>query len=179
MSLLKKMLSNSLNFDIKIVNKSGFELPKFSKLYDSGIDLRSTHIANIKPGEITPIHTGLYIELPDPDETFPFVCEMQIRPRSGLAAKQGIIVANTPGTIDNQYRGEIIVLLTKLKYMSDIERQKNNSIFKTDNFLINSGDRVAQAVVVPVFSNVIHIREVEELSETERNKDGFGSTGTK
>jgi len=167
--LFVKMMSKNAMFNIKIKNMSGFELPNYSKPFDSGIDLRSTQMAHIKPGEITPVHTGLYIELPSPEETYPFVMEMQIRPRSGMAAKHGIIVVNTPGTIDNQYRGEIIVLLTKLKLTSN-----------TDQFLVSIGDRIAQAVLTPVFSaNVINISQVNDINDTERGGDGFGSTGTK
>jgi len=170
--LFVKMMSKNVKFNIKIKNMSGFELPNYSKPFDSGIDLRSIHMAHIKPGEITPINTGLYIELPSPEETYPFVMEMQIRPRSGMAAKHGITVVNAPGTIDNQYRGEIIVLLTKLKYENrpDVNNQ----------YLINVGDRIAQAVLVPVFSaNVINISQVDDVNKTERDADGFGSTGTK
>lgn len=177
--LFVKMMSKNVMFNVKIKNLSGFELPKYSKRFDSGIDLRSTHMAHIIPGEITQIHTGLYVELPDPGYTYPFVMEMQIRPRSGLAAQHGITVVNTPGTIDNQYRNEIIVLLTKLKYMLN-EEQENKFIFETDDFLINVGDRIAQAVFAPIFSsNVIHISEVDNINKTERGEGGLGSTGIK
>jgi len=166
-------------FDIKIKKiDDKIEMPFFSKPFDSGIDLRSTHMATIKHGVISEIHTGLYVELPDPKDTFPFVLEMQIRPRSGLARKEGIIVVNTPGTIDNQYRGEIIVLLTRLKYMSDKEKQENKSIFKQDELLITTGERIAQAVIVPVLStNMLNIVKVDEINKTFRGEDGMGSTG--
>lgn len=171
------MFNKKLNIKIKNTNKNvKLPTPSFSKPFDSGIDLRSNHMAFIKNGVITQIHTGLYIELPDPKETFPFVLEMQIRPRSGLAFKQGIIVANTPGTIDNQYRGEIIVLLTKLKYTS---KEEKILTYKLDEYLINVGDRIAQAVIVPVLStNILNIVDVDGLNKTIRGEDGFGSTGT-
>jgi len=140
-------------------------IPAFSKPLDSGMDLRSVENTIVKCGEITKIHTGLCVEFPDPKGTFPYTLEMQIRPRSGLASKRGIIVVNTPATIDNGYRGELIILLTTFK----------NEIYK-----INIGDRIAQAVIVPVLSsNILEIKEVQELNKTERNLDGFGSTGIK
>jgi dUTP pyrophosphatase len=163
------MFDKKFNIKIRRLDKQ-LDLPSFSKPFDSGIDLKASHAAKIKPGIITPVKTGLYVELPDPSETFPFVLEMQIRPRSGLAMKNGIIVANTPGTIDNQYRGEIIVLLTKLKYAS----YEDNYL----DYLINIGDRIAQAVFVPILStNMLNIIDVDELNKTTRGSDGFGSTG--
>lgn len=139
-------------------------IPEYQKIFDSGMDLRSIESAIVKYGEITPIHTGLCVELPDPKKTYPYTLEMQIRPRSGLA-KRGITVVNTPATIDNGYRGELIVLLTT---------------FKNEMYEIDCGSRISQIVIVPVLSmNVLNIEEVQELNKTERNSDGFGSTGIK
>ena len=141
-------------------------IPEYSKPFDSGFDLRSIEDAEIVPGKITCVHTGLSVELPDPKDTHPFVFEMQIRPRSGIAAKYGITVVNSPGTIDCGYRGELMILLTSLR---------------NDTYMIkiDKGDRIAQAVIVPVLSsNVLNIIEVDELSKTIRGTDGFGSTGT-
>ena len=131
------------------------ELPKYKTKGASGADVCSTTYTEIEPDNIAIVPTGLLPEIPEG-------YEIQIRPRSGLAAKYGITVLNTPGTIDSDYRGEIKVIL--------INTGK-------DKFVINKGDRIAQIVVAPVvqaqFVNKI------ELSETERGTDGFGSTGVK
>jgi dUTP pyrophosphatase len=140
---------------IKIVNHSAFELPSYETRSSAGMDLRaniSTPVT-LKPLERAIIPTGLYIELP-------IGFEAQVRPRSGLAAKKGITVLNSPGTIDADYRGEIGVILVNLS---------------GDAFLIEAGDRVAQLVIAR------HERaewiEGEALTETERGAGGFGSTG--
>ena len=101
------------------------------------------------------IPTGLFFEIPEG-------YEIQIRPRSGLAAKNGVTVLNTPGTIDSDYRGEIKIILINLG---------------DEDFVINSGDRIAQMIVAPVTQADFSI--VENLSETERGTGGFGSTGVK
>lgn len=129
-------------------------LPGYATSGAAGMDIRAAHSAVIWPGDpVTPIQTGFRIELP------PNI-EAQVRPRSGLASK-GIAIANAPGTIDPDYRGELIVLLI------------NHS---ASLFQINRGDRIAQLVFAPV----LHLQpiEVESLSETERGERGFGSTGT-
>ena len=111
----------------------------------------------IKAGKRAVIPTGLFFELP---QSF----EMQIRPRSGLAAKNGITVLNTPGTIDNDYRGEIKVILINLG---------------EEDFTIQNGDRIAQAVLAPVYGkNIINFVKISEVStDTKRSDGGFGSTG--
>ncbi|NQX86904.1 MAG: dUTP diphosphatase [Flavobacteriaceae bacterium] len=142
---------------IKIINKSAHDLPHYETEASAGMDLRANIKAPItlKPLERTIVKTGLFIELP-------IGYEAQVRPRSGLAAKQGITVLNAPGTIDADYRGEIGVILVNLS--------------NTD-FTIQNGARVAQLVIAK------HERaewiEVEELSSTNRGDGGFGSTGTK
>jgi len=141
---------------VNIVNESPFPLPEYATIHSAGMDLR----ANLKePAELKPLQrilvpTGLYIELP---EGF----EAQIRPRSGLAAKHGISIVNTPGTIDPDYRGEIKVILINL---SDTV------------FTLNPGERIAQMVI----SRFEHIswNEVTSLNETDRGAGGFGHTGT-
>ena len=110
---------------------------------------------NIDPGKTAIIPTGLAISIPKGYEA-------QIRPRSGLAAKQKISVLNTPGTIDADYRGEIKVILINLGQ---------------DSFVVEKGFRIAQMVVCPVVQ--AQLKEVSDLSETERGEGGFGSTGTK
>ena len=132
-------------------------LPKYETSGSSGMDLAAnidTNI-NIDPGKSAIIPTGLALSIP---KGF----EVQIRPRSGLAAKQKISVLNTPGTIDADYRGEIKVILINLGH---------------EPFEVEKGLRIAQMVVCPIVQ--AQLKEVDDLSETERGKGGFGSTGTK
>ena len=132
-------------------------LPKYETDGSSGLDLAACIDKNIeiKPGKSEIIPTGLAVALP---KNF----EIQIRPRSGLAAKNQISVLNTPGTIDADYRGEIKVILINL---SD------------KVFVVEKGLRIAQMVVCPIIK--AHLEEVNELNNTDRGKGGFGSTGTK
>ena len=132
-------------------------LPKYETSGSSGMDLAANIDANfnIDPGKTAIIPTGLALSIP---RGF----EVQIRPRSGLAAKQKISVLNTPGTIDADYRGEIKVILINLGQ---------------ETFKVEKGLRIAQMVVSPVVQ--AQLKEVDDLSETERGKGGFGSTGTK
>ena len=142
--------------DINITNKSGHPLPAYETLLSAGMDLRAfiTEPIVIKPMQRTLIPTGLFIELVEG-------LEAQIRPRSGLAFKNGVTVLNSPGTIDADYRGELKVLLVNL---SDID------------FTINNGDRIAQIII----SNYVKINwtNTESLSETKRGSGGFGHTGS-
>ena len=132
-------------------------LPKYETNGSSGMDLAANINANIDidPGKTAIIPTGLALSIP---KGF----EVQIRPRSGLAAKQKISVLNTPGTIDADYRGEIKVILINLGQVS---------------FKVEKGLRIAQMVVCPIVQ--AQLKEVDDLSETDRGKGGFGSTGTK
>ena len=132
-------------------------LPKYETNGSSGMDLAANIDANINidPGKTAIIPTGLALSIP---KGF----EVQIRPRSGLAAKQKITVLNTPGTIDADYRGEIKVILINLGH---------------EPFKVEKGLRVAQMVVCPIVQ--AQLKEVDDLNETERGKGGFGSTGTK
>lgn len=142
---------------IKIINKSQHDLPAYETLASAGMDLRANISAPItlKPLERTIVKTGLFIELP-------MGYEAQVRPRSGLAAKKGITVLNSPGTIDADYRGEIGVILVNLSQ---------------EAFIIENGERIAQIIIAK------HERAewiaVQELSETSRGEGGFGSTGVK
>jgi len=132
-------------------------IPKYETPGSSGMDI-SAHIENdiiIYPGEKALVSTGFSLSIP-------IGYEVQIRPRSGLAAKKNITVLNTPGTIDADYRGEIKVILINLG---------------KKKFIVENGDRIAQMVVCPVVQ--AHLDEVKELSDTERGSGGFGSTGTK
>jgi len=132
-------------------------LPKYETSGSSGMDITANIEANIyiDPGKTTIIPTGLALSIP---KGF----EVQIRPRSGLAAKQKISVLNTPGTIDSDYRGEIKVILINLG---------------EEPFKVEKGLRIAQMVVCPIVQ--AQLEEVNDLAETERGKGGFGSTGTK
>ena len=142
---------------VKIINKSQHPLPEYATPYSAGVDLRA-NIENpitLKPLERTMVPTGLYLELPQGYEA-------QIRPRSGLAAKHGLTVLNSPGTIDADYRGEIRVILVNLS---------------NDNFVINNGERICQMVIAQHAQVVCE--EVDSISETERGDGGFGHTGKK
>jgi len=143
--------------DIKVVNKGHQPLPEYATPQSAGMDLRANIEAPItlKPMERRLIPTGLYIALP-------VGYEAQIRPRSGLALKHGITVLNTPGTIDADYRGEIMVLLIN---------------FSQDDFVINDGERIAQMIISR--HEQADLEVVKELDETERGAGGYGHTGVK
>lgn len=143
-----------LNLKIKRINDLA-KLPEQAHPGDAGMDLFSIEEKVIQPGEVALIHTGIKIELPE-------MTEAQIRPRSGLALKNAISVLNTPGTIDEGYRGEIGVIL--------INRGK-------ESFKVEVQMKIAQMVIKPVLK--VSILEVDELSDTERAEGGFGSTGIK
>lgn len=140
---------------VKIINKSDNPLPAYETSGSAGMDLRANleEPVILKPMERKLIPTGLFIELP---EGF----EAQIRPRSGLAAKHGVTVLNTPGTVDADYRGEIKVILVNLS---------------NEPFEIKRGDRIAQMVIAR--HERVEWEKVEILSDTERGEGGFGHTG--
>ena len=129
-------------------------LPEYKTDGSSGMDLMANVEQTVKilPGEKKIISTGIIVAIPEQ-------YEIQIRPRSGLAAKNGISVLNTPGTIDSDYRGEIKVILINLG---------------KDIFEINKNDRIAQMIVCPIIK--VELKEVESLPETARGEGGFGST---
>ncbi len=142
---------------IKIINKSKHELPSYATNAAAGMDLRADLEEPIvlKSLERTLVATGLFLEIPQGYEA-------QIRPRSGLAFKNGLTVLNSPGTIDADYRGEIKVILVNLS---------------NQDFIINDGERVAQMVIAK--HEQAEWIQVEQLIETSRGAGGFGSTGTK
>lgn len=143
---------------IKFMNKSENINPIYAKEGDSGFDLRADESGLLKPMERKLVSTGLYFELPDG-------YELQIRPRSGLAYKNGITVLNSPGTVDTGYRGEIKVLLINLS---------------NEDFNWEKGERIAQGVISPrVSTDYGGLVEVKEINKSERGEGGFGSTGTK
>jgi dUTP pyrophosphatase len=140
---------------IKVINKSKHDLPKYQTELSAGMDLYANidEPITLKPLERTLVKTGLFISLPKGYEA-------QMRPRSGLAFKNGITVLNTPGTIDADYRGEIGVILVNLS---------------SQDFTINDGDRIAQMVIAKHETAIWE--EVENLDETDRGEGGFGSSG--
>lgn len=142
---------------VKIINTSQHALPHYETAQSAGMDLRAnlSEPVTLNSLERAIIPTGLFIELPDGYEA-------QIRPRSGLAAKKGITLLNSPGTIDADYRGEIGVILVNLS---------------KEPFIIENGERVAQMVIAKY--EQIQWENTTILSETERGAGGFGSTGTK
>ena len=141
---------------IKIINKSSHPLPSYQTSQSAGMDLRANNSEPIvlKPLMRAIVPTGLFIELPEGYEA-------QIRPRSGLAAKKGIGLVNSPGTIDADYRGEIGVIVVNLS---------------NEDFTIENGERIAQMVIAK--HEVASWQEVESLNESDRGSGGFGSTGT-
>ena len=140
---------------VKIVNQSAYPAPSYATELSAGMDLKAniTEPVTIESLERAIVPTGLFIELPEGYEA-------QVRPRSGLAAKFGVTVANAPGTIDADYRGEVKVILVNLS---------------KEKFVVNPGERIAQMVIAKY--EKIQWQEVDQLGETERGAGGFGSTG--
>lgn len=143
--------------NVQIINKSKHALPSYATSQSAGMDLRANieEAIELKPLERVLVPTGIYMALPEGYEA-------QIRPRSGLAAKHGVTVLNTPGTIDADYRGEVKVILVNL----------SNEPFK-----IEDGERVCQMVIAR--HEQVTWQEVDVLEETERGEGGFGHTGKK
>ena len=141
--------------EIKIVNKSNNPVPNYGTEAAAGVDLRAFIEQDIliRPMQRILIKTGLFMEIP-------VGYEAQVRPRSGLAIKKGITVLNSPGTIDADYRGEIMVILINLS---------------NEDFIVKSGDRIAQMVIAA--HEQANWKLVENLDDTERGAGGFGSTG--
>ena len=142
---------------VKVINRSGNPLPQYATEFAAGLDVRAN---NDEPIVLAPlgramVPTGLFLEIPSG-------YEVQVRPRSGLAAKKGVTVLNAPGTIDADYRGEVCVILVNL---SDAE------------FVIEKGERIAQLVLAR--HETIEWDETDALAASGRGEGGFGSTGTK
>ena len=140
---------------VKVINRSKHDLPRYETALSAGMDVRANLSEPIvlKPLARALVSTGLFVELPAG-------FEMQVRPRSGLAAKFGLTVLNAPGTIDADYRGEVKVILANLS---------------GEEFTINDGERIAQLVVAR--HEQVEWEQAEELSDTTRGAGGFGSTG--
>ncbi len=143
-----------MNCELKVISESGI-LPEYKTSGAAGADVCAfvEEPVVLDPGKRALIPTGLFFEIPDG-------FEIQVRPRSGLAFKNGVTVLNTPGTIDSDYRGELKVILINLG---------------EEKFVVNNGERIAQIVVAPVTQGVF-VR-AETISETQRGVGGFGSTG--
>lgn|SRR5574344_344265 len=142
---------------VKVINKSLNPLPEYATEFSAGLDVRAANAEPVvlRPLEHAMIPTGLYLEIPAG-------FEVQVRPRSGLAAKKGITVLNAPGTIDSDYRGEVCVILVNL----------SNS-----DFTVEKGERIAQLVLAR--HEHIEWEASEELASSSRGEGGFGSTGVK
>ena len=145
------------NMEIKVINKGHYPLPQYATPQSAGMDLRANLDApvTLRPMERKLIPTGLHIALPAGYEA-------QVRPRSGLALKNGITVLNAPGTVDADYRGEIGVLLINLSQ---------------DDFVVNDGERIAQMVIAR--HEQVGFIAVDVLDETERGTGGYGHTGVR
>lgn len=143
--------------EVKVINKSKFDLPQYSTPQSAGVDLRANLDEPIVLGSLerAMVPTGLYLQIPAGYEA-------QVRPRSGLAAKKGITVLNSPGTVDADYRGEVKVILVNLS---------------SQEFVIEPGERIAQMVFAA--HEQVEWNSVEALDETERGEGGFGHTGVK
>ena len=147
-------------YSVKFINKSNNQDPEYATEGSAGFDFRAdlSEPIHLNPGEITMVPTVLYFELPSN-------LELQVRPRSGLSAKHGVTVLNSPGTVDSDYRGEVKVIL--------INHGK-------DTFVIENGERIAQGVIANVIGkNLVSLTKTETLNDSERGESGFGSTGTK
>jgi len=142
---------------VKVVNKSSNALPQYATEFSAGMDVRSNTAEPVvlAPMQRAMVPTGLFLEIPAG-------YEVQVRPRSGLAAKKGLTVLNAPGTIDSDYRGEVCVILVNLS---------------SETVVLDPGERIAQLVLAK--HEVIEWEQVDELSASERGAGGFGSTGTK
>lgn len=149
-------IEDLLGIGIRIFNNSSNPLPEYAKTGDAGMDIRSNETICVYPGETRIIKTGLYVAIPKG-------YELQVRPRSGMSAKTNIRIANAPGTIDSNYRGEIGII---------VDNTGN------DEYYINEGDRIAQLVLnkVPTIS-WYSVDSIEALGDTNRGAGGFGSTG--
>lgn len=150
-------------YPVKFINKSNNVDPEYQSNGAAGFDFRAdlddeSNSLTLKAGGYMMVPTGLYFELPP-------ALELQVRPRSGLAAKHGVTVLNSPGTVDSDYRGEVKVILIN---------------HGDKDFVISHGDRIAQGVIAQVTAKqMVRFDKVDDLSDSERGEGGFGSTGVK
>ncbi len=153
--LFSVIMENMNTVNIKYTAKEGVKIPEYKTKGSAGADICAfiSEDVTIEPGAFAMLPTGLFFEIPQG-------YEIQVRPRSGLAAKHGITVLNTPGTIDSDYRGEICVILINLG---------------EEAFTIHNGDRIAQLIIAPVTQGLFV--KAEKLEDSQRGSGGFGSTG--
>lgn len=170
---------NEINVKVKRLHKAAV-IPKYATTGSAGFDLVATEDVIIEPGETKLVPTGLAFEIP-------VGYEMQIRPRSGISLKTKLRVANAPGTIDSDYRGEVCVIITNiaedscgnvmqyLTHIDGLDYRTEHELYPNETYLIRKGDRIAQGVMqrVPIAKFI----EVDEIDETTRCAGGFGSTG--
>lgn len=158
-NIQNELIDESIKFDLKVQKlTSEAVFPKYAYQKDSGFDLYSTEDISIPSFGRALVPTGLKFKIPEN-------CELQVRPKSGLAINKGLTVLNTPGTVDNGYTGEVKVI-----------------IFNTNNFevSIEKGTKIGQAVLCPViYGELINLIEVDDVESSERGENGFGSTGLK
>lgn len=146
-------------FEVKLYREDGVDVPFYAKDGDSGMDVRCKEDINIFPGETQILKTGLFVRIPFPG------LEIQARPRSGLSAKTKLRIANSPGTIDSGYTGEIGIIM---------DNQGDAPV------RFPKGERIAQLVLCPVYKMVFKLVDSkDDLGETTRGENGYGSTGTK
>ncbi|OMD27502.1 hypothetical protein BSK66_07865 [Paenibacillus odorifer] len=184
--------SNAVN--VKIALLPGAELPQYAKPNDSGFDLVAQEDYVVEPGQTVKVRTGICVELP-------VGYELQVRPRSGISANTKLRVANSPGSVDNSYRGEICVLIDNIAQVEyDVVRDEDTNamtgvevaqsgaadtldgsyvlgVFPQGTYIIRKGDRIAQAVIAPVYLAAFEV--VTELAESERGAGGFGHSGVR
>lgn len=154
---MNKTENKTCGVEIRFIGKQGAKTPEYKTSGSAGCDI-CAYLENdvvLSPGKRAAVPTGIFTEIPEG-------YEIQVRPRSGLALKNGVTVLNTPGTIDSDYRGEICVILINLG---------------ESDFVIHNGDRIAQLVVSPAVQGIFV--PAKTLSKTERGEGGFGSTGVK
>jgi dUTP pyrophosphatase len=159
-----------MNLKVKLTD--GAPLPRHARPGDAGMDLTSRETVEIAPGGTVMVHTGVWMEIPDGYYG-------EIVPRSGMASKRGVTLANAPATIDSGYRGEILIPLhniaSALRLVKDANGHTSHYEPNHDLAVVERGERVAQIIIKR--HETVRCVEVEELSETERGEGGFGSTG--
>ncbi|MEC0370017.1 dUTP diphosphatase [Paenibacillus chibensis] len=161
-----------MNVKIKRLHPAAV-IPQYAKPGDSGFDLVAVEDVIIAPGETVLVPTGLAFEIPEG-------CELQVRPRSGISLRTKLRVANSPGTVDAGFRGEVAVIVDNIskphrKFFLRHPQHWNISAKREGTCIIRAGDRIAQAVITPVVHATFEV--ADELTETERGAGGFGSTG--
>ena len=151
-----------IDLELKVKLMDGAPLPKHAKPGDAGLDLTTREDVTLLPGETRLVGTGVAVEIPEGYFGL-------LAPRSGLAGKRGVTFANTPGIIDSGYRGEIKVPLRNINV-------SEKWIYRNDCVKVERGERVCQLIILPCVT--CECVQVDDLSETERGEDGFGSTGS-